>query len=96
MKSNSSIEQMEKQLQLLKDINRVSPSADLLAKIENRIAQPKKQIIPLFWARTAAALLICLMVTEVYVVIENQQINTSSDISEVLPQTNNLLYYENK
>jgi len=50
---------MEKQLQLLKDINRVSPSApDLSLKIENRVAQPKKKrLSPLFLGENTAGLL---------------------------------------
>jgi hypothetical protein len=89
------MEQMEKQLQQLEQIKRVSPNADLFSKIENRIERKQKSIIPLFWARAAAAALICLMVTEIYVVVENQQVR-ASDISEVLPESNNTLYYEYK
>lgn len=94
MDFNTSKEQMEKELHHLGSIKRVSPNADLFSKIEKRIEARQKPTIPLFWARTAAAVLICLLCTEIFVVINTQQKHSQTDISEVLPVSNNLLYYD--
>ena len=90
MKSSSN-NNMEQVFEHLAKIKKVEPSIYLHNKTFSRFK--KQTIIPLFWVRAAACLLIVYTVVEVYFA-SNKLNNYKQDISILIPTTNNILYNE--
>jgi hypothetical protein len=84
---------MEDILNQLSAIKKVEPSKALFSKIEKRIEQSSTGTISLFWARAAAAVMLCLVVSEFYYIIDNSK-NTSTDITLIAPSSDNIISYE--
>ena len=83
---------MKLELEQLSKIEKVKPSKDLFLKIEHRIKENKKSVFSLTWISLAAALLTAFLVTEVYLVSINFNIDGSQ--VELISETNNQLYDE--
>lgn len=71
-------------------IKKVNPPENLFPKINQRINQLKKDIIPFTWVKVAAALVITLTITEVIVL--QQKNETKSEAVNIISKTNNSLY----
>lgn len=91
MKDNPSNYQMEKSLELLKSIKKVTPSESLFNKIEQKIERTRNNVVPMAWIKIAAAVFICVFSVEIYL-ISNP--SSTSDLAEIIPTTDNTLYHE--
>jgi len=91
MKNNSSKELMEKEFNILNEIKKVEPSPDLLNKIQARIVE-KQNVIPIFWIRTAAAIFLCFLSFETYLILK--QAGNEEELSLLIPESYNNLYNE--
>jgi hypothetical protein len=76
---------------LLHQIKKADPNPDLYTKTLNRIH--KKNIIPWFWVRAVACLLVIIFASEFYVVLRKRN-TPSQNISVMIYKTNNYLYNE--
>jgi len=88
---NSSKPNMKQVFDQLANLKLAEPSVNLYAQTLNRLK--RRNIIPLFWLRTAACFLIALITTEFYIVSNKEKIH-SQDSSIVILKTNNILYNE--
>ena len=75
----------------LKNIQPVAPSNDLYLRIVSR--QHVQKVIPLFWVKAVACLLLAFITTELYIV-SSQENKEMGELSILLPETNNVLYHE--
>lgn len=90
MMKNSSID-MEEVFERLSNIKKAEPSINLHAKILSSIH--KQNVIPLFWVRAVASLLIAFITTELYIASNKNNAN-SENTSIMISKTNNILYHE--
>jgi len=88
---NSSNTDMKHAFEYLAKIKTAEPGIDLYAKTLNRIQG--QNTIPLFWVRAIACVLLISISAELYFTLINKQTD-SSDISNVIYKTNNILYNE--
>ena len=86
---NSSNENMNKVFEQVVKIKKVDPSANLYVKTINRLQ--RQSIIPLFWARAVACLLIVFIFVEFFIVSKKKN-NNNADISVVIYKTNHFSY----
>tara|TARA_R110001592_G_scaffold363221_3_gene681653 strand:+ start:50317 stop:50598 length:282 start_codon:yes stop_codon:yes gene_type:complete len=93
MKNNSSNSNMEDILNQLQAIKKVEPNPSLFSKIEARIDRTKTSTISMIWVRAAAAVLLCLVTTEFYFILDKSK-TTKEDIELIAPTTNNIISYE--
>jgi len=82
---------MTEVFEYLEKIKKVEPNTNLYAKTLSEIK--RQNVIPLFWVRAVACLLIAFISTEFYFSLGKSHSN-SKDISSVIYQTNNILYNE--
>jgi len=87
---NSSNQYMDKVFEQLANIKMVEPSNNLYVQTINRLQ--RQSIIPLFWARAVACLLIVFIYAELFMVSNNKKNYT--DISVVIYKTNHFSYNE--
>jgi hypothetical protein len=90
MKNSSNID-MEEVFEHLANIKKAEPSTNLHTRILNSIH--KQNVIPLFWVRAVASLLIAFITTELYIASNKNNAN-SENISIMISKTNNILYHE--
>jgi hypothetical protein len=93
MKIFTSKEDMEQIFQNLASIKKVEPEKDLYFSIINRIER-QNNMISLTWIRAAAAVFIILFSSEILLFKKNFDKSSSTELKELVPQTNNLLYHE--
>ena len=79
-------------LYLLQTIKPVAIDHKVYQTIVEKIAI-SKPIVPLQWLHTAAAILICFISIEGYLLASESSQGTN-DFSELITQTDNTLYYE--
>ena len=88
---NSSNKNMEQVFEKLAKIKKVEPSTHLYSLTLKRINV--QNIIPLFWVRAVACILILFVSVELYIVFNAQNPHHQS-ISIGMVKTNNMLYDE--
>lgn len=88
---NSSKKNMEQVFIHLSQIKQVKPNANLYAKTLSKINGQK--LIPIFWARAIACLLIAFIFTELYFTTTTTPSKTN-DITVVIYKSTNNLYNE--
>tara|TARA_B110000046_G_scaffold88676_2_gene96782 strand:- start:24054 stop:24329 length:276 start_codon:yes stop_codon:yes gene_type:complete len=91
MKDNSSKQQMENSLKLLSSIERVDHSENLLLKIERKIESAKENVVPLTWVKLAAAVFVCVLFVEIFVLSNSSE---SNELTELIQTADNTLYDE--
>jgi hypothetical protein len=89
--NHSSPQDITAAFSLLHQIKKVEPNPDLFTKTLNRIR--KKNIIPWFWVRAVACLLMIIFASEFYILIRKSH-TPSQNISVMIYKTNNYLYNE--
>ena len=88
---NSSNTNMKEVFEHLENIKMVEPNANLYAQIVCKVK--RQNVIPLFWVRAVACVLLAFISTEFYVSFNKTKSN-KSDISLLIYKTNNILYNE--
>ena len=88
---NSSNEDMIQVFEHLANIKTVEPNASLFEKTVGKIQG--QNVIPLFWVRAVACLLVAFISTEFYFTFRRNH-SDRKDISIVIYKTNNILYHE--
>ena len=91
IKKNSSNKDMKKVFEKLANIKMAEPSETLYAQTLIRLK--RQNVIPLFWVRAVACLLIVFIMTEFYIA-SNKTNYYDNDLSVVIHKPNNLLYNE--
>jgi hypothetical protein len=89
--NHSSPQDITAAFSLLQQIKKVEPHPDLYTK--SRIRIHKKNIIPWFWVRAVACLLMIIFASEFYIVLRKSH-TSSQNISVMIYKTNNYLYNE--
>lgn len=89
--NHSSPQDITAAFSLLQQIKKVEPNPDLYTMTLNRIH--KKNIIPWFWVRAVACLLMIIFATEFYIVLRKRN-TPSQNTSAMIYKTNNYLYNE--
>ena len=88
---NSSNEDMKQVFEHLANIKSVQPNANLyeitIGKIQGQ------NVIPMFWVRAVACLLVAFISTEFYFTFIRNH-SDSKDISITIYKTNNILYHD--
>ncbi len=90
MKNSSNIN-MEDVFDHLAKIKKVEPNINLYSHTMDRLQH--QNVVPLFWVRAVACILIVLMSTEFYLV-SNMANTNHQEASIVISNTNNILYHE--
>ena len=88
---NSSNTDMKEVFEQLANIKMAEPSETLYAQTLIRLK--RQNVIPLFWVRAVACLLIAFIMTEFYIA-SNKSNYSNNDISVVIYKPNNILYNE--
>ena len=89
--ANSSDGDMKEVFEYLANIQKAVPSNNIYIKTTNSIQ--RQEVIPIFWAKVAACLLISFIASEIY--LSSKLYNTHKiDISVLISKTNNNLYNE--
>jgi len=91
MMKNSSNNDMKQVFEHLANIKKVEPNANLYSKTLGKIQG--QNVIPVFWVRAVACLLVAFISTEFYFIFSKNH-SDSKDISIVIYKTNNILYHE--
>jgi hypothetical protein len=87
----SSNPNMKEVFEHLANIKMAEPSINLYAQTLNKIQ--RQNVIPMFWVRAVACLLIAFISSEFYFTL-NKKDTANDDISTVIFKTNNILYNE--
>ena len=82
---------MKQEFNHLAQIKQVEPNGHLYEKTWRKIE--RQNVIPLFWVRAVACLLIVVVCAEFYFYL-GKQYPSNKGISSVIYQTNNVLYNE--
>ena len=85
---------MKKIFEPLQSIKKVEPPDYLFDNILRIVEQRKKSTISIVWVRAAAAVLICMISIEVYLVRDSLVEQEKISLKSVLPNNNNMLYNE--
>lgn len=85
---------MEKIFKILKSTKRVEAPDYLYDNILKKVEQRKNSTISIVWVRTAAAVLVCMISVEVYLVRDSLMEQEKNALKSVLPTNNNVLYNE--
>jgi hypothetical protein len=85
---------MKKIFETLQSIKKVEPPDYLFDNILRIVEQRKKSTISIVWVRAAAAVLICMISIEVYLVRDSLVEQEKISLKSVLPNNNNMLYNE--
>jgi len=88
---NSLFGEKKEIFEFLYDIKKVEPDKNLYFKILNKVN--KQKIIPLFWVKSIAFLLIIMISIEFYF-LSRQTSQTKADISNLFYKINTITYYE--
>jgi hypothetical protein len=88
---NSSNKDMKQVFEHLANIKTVEPNVNLYEKTVVKIQG--QNVIPMFWVRTVACLLVAFISTQFYFTFSKNH-SDSKDISSVIYKTNNILYHE--
>lgn len=95
MKNKSSKQPMSNPLNTLQQIEKVLAPDYLFGKIQHRIAEQKRNSIPLNWVRAAAVLFIAVCVVELGIISYSWRNNREKQVATLfVHQPNNMLYYE--
>lgn len=92
MKKPSSNSSMKPSIELLSQIRHVEPPDALYAKVLQRIQ--KQQTISIRWVRAAAAIIVCIISVELYMFANLSQSHNQTNLTELVPVTDNMLYHE--
>jgi hypothetical protein len=93
MKKRTSNVNMESYFERLTEIKKVNVPEDLYFKILKRVEERKGKIIPLSWVSVAAAVLICVLMSDVFVILKKSRTGTTG-VETLAPIQNNMLYNE--
>lgn len=85
---------MKKIFETLQSIKKVEPPDYLFENILRIVEQRKKSTINIIWVRAAAAVLVCMISIEVYLVRDSLVEQEKISLKSVLPNNNNMLYNE--
>lgn len=88
---NSTNKDMKQVFEYLANIKSVEPKANLYTKTLGKIQG--QNVIPMFWVRAVACLLVAFISTEFYFTFSKNHSN-NNDISITIYKTNNILYHE--
>lgn len=94
MKKMSSDTIMETYFEKLATIKKVQVPEGLFDKINNRIATEKPKVVPLWFMRVAAALILCLLSVDAIVIVSKSKGRASSGSEILAPVQNNMLYHD--
>ncbi len=94
MKNMSSNTSMEKHFILLSRVKKVAVNEMLYEQLLEKINEQKINIVSLLWVRYAAAVLIVLLSTDIYLISQKNAKKNADNISVVVPVQNNMLYHE--
>lgn len=94
MKEQASNTSMDKQLDILKQVEKVETPDHLYERILGRIKSPKNNLISLRWVSTAAAVFVLFVALDFYVVYQLHQQQIQEEVSEIMSIQNNHLYNE--
>lgn len=85
---------MEKIFEILKSTKKVDAPDYLYDNILKKVEQRKNSTISIVWVRAAAAVLVCMISAEVYLVRDSLMEQEKNALKSVLPTNNNILYNE--
>ncbi len=88
---NSSNTDMKQVFEHLSTIKMVEPSINLYSQTLKKLQ--RQNVIPLFWVRSVACLLLLFISAEFYIALNKNHL-ANKDISTVISKTNNILYHE--
>lgn len=93
MKDNPSNINMERELEKLRSIRSVDAPDSLYYKVMNRVQEKTIQLVPKSWFAIAAAVIIGIIVADIYAMKDNTDQQTS-ELMELVPSSSNQLYYD--
>lgn len=91
MKKKKSIDTTNK-MELLDNIQKVSAPEALWGKVQERIAEQAKDVVPMHYARAIAAAVALLFVANILLAVNWTKTETNSGLEELIPQTEYSLY----
>lgn len=91
MKNKKSIHTTN-EMELLDNIQKVPAPDALWGKVQQRIAEQAKDVVPMHYARAIAAAVALLFVANILLAVNWTTTETDSGLEELLPQTEYTLY----
>jgi hypothetical protein len=79
-------------MERLENIQKVPAPDALWSKVQQRIANQAKDVVPMHYARAIAIAVVLLFVANIYMVANNNNTETQSRLEEFVPQTEYSLY----
>ena len=83
---------IRKEMERLENIQKVPAPDALWSKVQQRIANQAKDVVPMHYARAIAIAVVLLFVANIYMVANNNNTETQSGLEEFVPQTEYSLY----
>ncbi|MFB1004203.1 MAG: hypothetical protein QMC70_08720 [Bacteroidia bacterium] len=80
------------EMERLENIQKVPAPDALWSKVQQRIANQAKDVVPMHYARAIAIAVVLLFVANIYMVANNNNTETQSRLEEFVPQTEYSLY----
>lgn len=81
-------------MDILKNIRRVEVSDDLYDQVMARIREEKRNRVPLRLVGAAAAVFLCLLFGELFLLTRKQAVNPAESVETLVEVPNNALYDE--
>jgi len=83
---------IRKEMERLENIQKVPAPAALWSKVQQRIANQAKDVVPMHYARAIAVAVALLLVANVYLIANNTHTEAQSRLEEFVPQTAYSIY----
>ncbi|MDB4162011.1 hypothetical protein N9772_06570 [Bacteroidia bacterium] len=80
------------EMERLGNIQKVTAPDALWGKVQQRIANQAKDVVPMHYTRAIAVAVVLLFIANVYLVANNTTTETQSGLEEFVPQTEYSLY----
>lgn len=84
---------MEKELKILNRVQKIDAPDYLYSAVLSKIEE-NRNTISVKWTSIAAAIVLLLICTDVFIIVQNKSEKNKTEVSTLIPLSNNYLYNE--